>query len=105
MYFRETSENGLDFRFPDCEQCLLAFSRILYQGEILVVYNSSPKNTKEGYVTIDNAINKENLLMECIYGNKKKVKIEKNTALETDRLFIKVKLRPMEFLIFKNNWV
>ncbi|WP_339724822.1 alpha-amylase family glycosyl hydrolase [Maribacter stanieri] len=102
MYFRETSKNGLDFQFPECEECLLAFSRILHEGEILVVYNSSPKNTKEEHIAIDSIINKEGMLMECIYGNKKKTKIEKNRDQEADRFFIKVKLKPMEFLIFKN---
>lgn len=103
MYFRETSKNGLDFQFPDCEECLLAFSRILHQGEILVVYNSSPKDTKEEYIAVDTNINEEGILMECLYGNKKNIKIEKNTDKEADRLFIKVKLKPMEFLMFKNN--
>ncbi|MCK0191972.1 MULTISPECIES: alpha-amylase family glycosyl hydrolase [Arenibacter] len=103
MYFRETSKNGLDFQFPDCEKCLLAFSRILHTGEILVVYNSSPKDIKEEYIAIDTTINKEGTLMQCIYGNKKKIRIEKNIDQDADRLFIKVKLKPMEFLIFKNH--
>jgi alpha-amylase len=103
MYFRETSENGLDFQFPNCEECLLAFSRILYQGEILIVYNSSPKDTKEEYIVVDSIINKEVIRMECIYGNTKKIPIEKNIDQQDGRLFIKVKLKPMEFLIFKNS--
>tara|TARA_R110000822_G_scaffold53643_9_gene138282 strand:- start:4179 stop:5864 length:1686 start_codon:yes stop_codon:yes gene_type:complete len=102
MYFREISKNGVDFHFPDGKECLLAFSRILHQGEILVVYNSSPKDTKEEYIAVDTAINKEDSLMDCIYGNKKKIRIEKNTDQEAGRLFIKVKLKPMEFLMFKN---
>ena len=102
MYFREISKNGVDFHFPDGKECLLAFSRILHQGEILVVYNSSPKDTKEEYIAVDTAINKEGSLMDCIYGNKKKIRIEKNTDQEAGRLFIKVKLKPMEFLMFKN---
>jgi len=103
MYFRETSKNGLDFQYPDCEECLLAFSRILHQGEILIVYNSSQKNTKNEYIAVDNTINKEDTLMECIYGNNKKILIEKKIEQQDGRLFIKVKLRPMEFLIFKNH--
>ncbi|MBW8242834.1 hypothetical protein K1F50_08495 [Muricauda oceani] len=102
MYFREISKNGVDFHFPDGKECLLAFSRILHQGEILVVYNSSPKDTKEEYIAVDTTINKEGSLMDCIYGNKKKIRIEKNTDQEAGRLFIKVKLKPMEFLMFKN---
>mgnify|MGYP003658245690 FL=1 len=80
----------------------MAFSRILHEGEILIVYNSSPKDTKEEYIAIDTTINKEGSLMECLYGNKKKIRIEKNKDREVGRLFIKVKLKPMEFLIFKN---
>jgi alpha-amylase len=102
MYFREISKNGVDFHFSDGKECLLAFSRILHQGEILVVYNSSPKDTKEEYIAVDTTINKEGSLMDCIYGNKKKIRIKKNTDQEAGRLFIKVKLKPMEFLMFKN---
>ena len=102
MYFRKTSKNGLDFQYPDCEECLLAFSRILHQGEILIIYNSSPKDTKEEYIEVDTTINNEDTLMECIYGNKKRIMIKKNRDQQDGRLFIKIKLKPMEFLIFKN---
>ena len=40
--------------------------------------------------------------MECIYGNKKRIMIKKNRDQQDGRLFIKIKLKPMEFLIFKN---
>lgn len=103
MYFRETSKNAIDFHYPNCEECLLAFSRVLHNGEILVVYNSSPKDTKEEYVLIDNGINNENTYMKCIYGGKTKIKVQKNADRQDSRLYIKLKLKPMEFLIFKNS--
>lgn len=102
MYFRETSKNGIDFHYPNCEECLLAFSRVLHNGEILVVYNSSPKDSKEEHITIDKVINSANTYLKCIHGRKTKIKIQNNKCGQDDRLFIKLKLSPMEFLIFKN---
>lgn len=101
MYFRETSEDGIHFHFPNCKECLLAFSRVLHDGEILVVYNSSPSDTKEEYIIIDNSINNENTYMKCIHGSRTKIKIRKDIHNE-GRLCIKLVLAPMEFLIFKN---
>ncbi|MEY8021365.1 alpha-amylase family glycosyl hydrolase [Muriicola sp. SD30] len=103
MYFRKTSKNAVGFHYPNCEECLLAFSRILHNGEILVVYNSSPKDAKEEHVLIDATINKAGRQMKCIYGGKTKIKVQKNADGQDSRLYIKLKLKPMEFLIFKNS--
>lgn len=102
MYFRKTSVDGFNFHFPECEECLLAFSRVLHNGEILVVYNSSPKDDKVEYITIDNNLNCENNYMKCIYGRNAQIKIQKIENRVEGPLFIKVKLKPTEFLIFKN---
>ncbi|WP_431128320.1 alpha-amylase family glycosyl hydrolase [Flagellimonas flava] len=101
MYFRETSEDGIHFHHPDCKECLLAFSRVLHDGEILVVYNSSPTDTKEEYIIVDNGINNENTYMKCIYGNRTRIKIRRDMH-DKGRSYIKLVLDPMEFLIFKN---
>jgi alpha-amylase len=103
MYFRKTSKNTVDFHYPNCEECLLTFSRVLHNGEILVVYNSSPKDVKVEYVLIDATINNAGGHMKCIYGGKTKVKVQKKLDRQDSRLYIKLKVKPMEFLIFKNS--
>ncbi|WP_097046914.1 alpha-amylase family glycosyl hydrolase [Flagellimonas pacifica] len=102
MYFRQTSTNGIDFHYPDCAECLLAFSRILFKDELTVVYNSSPTNTKEEYVLIDNMINAKGKYMKYLFGRKGRVKIRGHAPSNDGPLFFKVTLKPMEFLILKN---
>lgn len=103
MYFRETSTDGIYFHYPDCPECLLVFSRILFHEEITIAYNTSPVDTKEEYVMIDATINKKRKYMKYIFGRKGKVKIRKKYDGEDSPLFIKLSLRPMEFLILKNS--
>ncbi len=52
QYFREISEDGSRFAFPDRGRCTIAFSRILDTDEVLVVINldSSPRND---FITVD----------------------------------------------------
>lgn len=102
MYFRQTSTDGLDFHYPNRAGCLLAFSRILFEGEILVVYNSSLNEIKEEYIAVDRNINNPLTHMQCIFGRKRKYMIQKTSVRENNPYFIKLKLKPMEFLIFKN---
>jgi alpha-amylase len=103
MYFRETSPDGVDFHYTDCEECLLVFSRILFHDEITIAYNTSPVDTKDEFVMIDATINKERKYMKYIFGRKGKVKIRKKYDGEDSSLFIKLSLKPMEFLILKNS--
>ena len=102
MYFRQTSTDGLNFHYPDCAECVLAFSRILFEGEILVVYNSSPSYTKEEYIAVDGSINMASAYMNSIFGRVGRARVQKTSNHENNPLFIKLKLKPMEFLIFKN---
>lgn len=52
QYFREISENGVDFGYPADGKCTLAYSRILDDTEILIAMNldSTPRND---FVTVD----------------------------------------------------
>jgi len=58
MFLREISSDGHHFHLPNCPHYTLAFSRMLFEEEILVVYNSSPSDAKEEYILIDSTLNK-----------------------------------------------
>lgn len=46
MYYRQISDNGIDFGFPYGTTYTLAFSRLLYNREVLIAFNvsSQPRN-------------------------------------------------------------
>lgn len=100
MFLREISSNGRHFHLPDCPHCTLAFSRILFDEEILVLYNSSPSDAKEEYVLVDSTLNKDKKIMNCIYGKSGAIEIHKQE--EQSIRFIKIYLQPMQFVILKN---
>ena len=103
MFMREISASGIQFHLPECNRCTLAFSRILFTQEVLVVYNSSETEAKEEYVLLDPAINQDNEWMYPVFGIEKKVKIlsgeDENSA---PIRYVKFHLEPMQFLILKN---
>lgn len=52
QYFREISENGTDFGYPNNGKCTLAYSRILDDTEILVALNVD-SSFRNDYVPVD----------------------------------------------------
>lgn len=100
MFLREISADGYHFHLPNCPHCTLAFSRILFDEEILVVYNSSPSDAKEEYILIDDNLNKNRRNMNCIYGESGSIEILKHKELGIR--FIKLYLLPMHFVVLKN---
>lgn len=55
MYMRKLSVEGKTFSLPTFEKCLLAFSRVLYDHEMVVAYNSSLTEQDEEYILVDPA--------------------------------------------------
>lgn len=99
MHFRQTSAERRDFHFSDSPQGVLAFSRILSNEEILVVYNSAVADAKEEYVLIDPGINKDKQQMRYIYGRKCGVEIQQIN----DARFVKLYLEPKQLVILKSS--
>lgn len=114
LYFREVSGNGTDFGHPYGAGSLLAFSRILYATEILVVVNTSFSTSFHGFVVLDSDINRAHPLATVVYSNIGTVgqgtvqtvsparfyEDDKLTGIaDTAALFIK--LAPMEVQIIK----
>jgi glycosidase len=69
LYFREISGNGLDFGQSSGIGGILAFSRILYDREILIVANTSTTNPFAGYALMDIDINRSKSAMTVAYSN------------------------------------
>lgn len=100
MYMREYSNDGRTFCHPYHHDCMLAFSRILFQEEIVTVYNDSTDHEDEEYICVDRNINPVGSVFRFIYGGKGKVHVLCND--DETRHFIKIKLRPMQFVILTN---
>lgn len=99
MHFRQTSAERRNFHFSDSPQGVLAFSRILSNEEILVVYNSAVADAKEEYVLVDPGINKDKQQMRYIYGRKCGVEIQQSNGAS----FVKLYLEPKQLVILKSN--
>ncbi|MBL0741044.1 alpha-amylase family glycosyl hydrolase [Chryseolinea lacunae] len=100
MYMRESSRSGKNFYLPVYADCMLAFSRILYDEEILVVYNHSLTKSDEEYIVVDKHLNAEGSVFRFCYGGKGKIHVLKNE--DGSHHFVKVKLNPGQFVILTN---
>ncbi|HXD79007.1 MAG TPA: alpha-amylase family glycosyl hydrolase [Puia sp.] len=69
IYFREVSGNGRDFGHSSGIGGILAFSRILYDREVLVVANTSTATLFDGYVLVDIDINRSLPAMTISYSS------------------------------------
>jgi glycosidase len=98
LYFREVSGNGTDFGQSNGIGGILAFSRILYDRELLIVANTSTANTFEGWVVMDIDINRSQPSMTVAYSNFNSTGTSNVQIIgQTAALFIK--LAPMEVQI------
>ena len=107
MHMRKVSSDGKYFHLPECEKCLIAFSRVLFNQEILVAFNSSTTEEKDEYVTVKRlSAGKsgqplaESSFFNFLYGNTGTVKVLENP--DDSRHFIKLNLKPMQFVILSN---
>ncbi len=100
MYMRDFSSDGKVFQLPVYHDCLLAFSRILYDEEMLIVYNDSLTHEDEEYIGVDRHLNPEGSEFRFYYGGHGKIHVLKNE--DGSRHFIKIKLSPGQFVILSN---
>ena len=101
MYMRKISSDGVNFHFQHCEKCTLAFSRVLFNEEIVVVYNSSVSQSKEECIEIDYRINKNSKCLKAIYGYENCVEVLKAKD-GSKRRFIRLYLQPKQFIMLKS---
>ncbi|CAG5017863.1 Alpha-amylase [Dyadobacter sp. CECT 9275] len=100
MYMRKLSVDGKNFMLPTFEKCLLAFSRVLYDEEIVVAYNSSQDEYDEEYIRVDPLLNPQGSSLNFIYGQHGSVNVLLNE--EGNKHFIKLKLEPGQFVVLTN---
>ena len=100
MYMRESSPDGKNFQLPVSHDCMLSFSRILYDEEMLIVYNDSLTNADEEYIGVDRHLNPEGSVFRFCYGDEGKIHVLKNE--DGSRHFIKLRLKPAQFVILTN---
>ncbi|MGV3639611.1 MAG: alpha-amylase family glycosyl hydrolase [Adhaeribacter sp.] len=101
MYIREIAEAGEEFYWPHCPECILAFSRILANEELVVIYNSSVTSTKTVKVKLDSSIQKERGKMVYLYGDAGEIPLEKTMESNQEIYFINIQLTPLQFVILK----
>lgn len=101
MYLREFSEAGDIFRLPHCHKCVLAFSRVLANEEITVIYNSSTTLAKTVKVKLEKRVHKKKEKMTYLYGAEGSVPVEKFFLNNKEIYFIEVPLKPMQFVVLK----
>ncbi len=100
MYMRELSEDGKTFHLPAFKNCLLAFSRVLFDEEMVIAYNSSLTDSDEEYILVDPLLNPEGSIFRYSYGGTGSVHVM--ISEDGDRHFIKLKLAPAQFVILSN---
>lgn len=100
MHMRKISTDGKYFHLPECEKCLIAFSRVLFDQEIVVVFNSSTVEEKEEYVTVKQQPTEKKYSYRFLFGDTGKVEVLEN--MDGSRHFVKLKLRPMQFVMLSN---
>jgi glycosidase len=99
MFMREVSEDGKIFAFPNNHPCTLAFARTLVEEEFLIVYNTSEVAEKISLVPLGRNLNIRKKSMKFLYGNDGIVPIEKIGLNDGEIRFIRLKLKPMQFVI------
>lgn len=101
MYFRQISGNSLDFGFPQGQPCTLAFSRILAYQEVLTAYNTSPTESRNDYVNVDNMLHQKGDTLNFLYGKEGSVMVQSHPDSGNPSLFIQLELAPMQFVILQ----
>ena len=101
MHMRKISKDGIHFHLPECEKCLIAFSRVLFDQEIVVAFNSSTTEEKEEHISIKRQPNVDKAFLKFLYGDTGKVKVLENPDYIGH--YIKLRLKPMQFVMLCNH--
>ncbi len=111
LYFREISGNGVDFGHSAGVGGVIAYSRVLYESEVVVIANTNTELPFIGHVIVDLDLNRQASPFQVLYSNKGKqgqAPVTPGTCNFWDRNVLKgrgtaaklsVELQPMEALI------
>jgi len=98
MYMRPISSDRIHFQLPSCSECLLAFSRVLFDDEILVAYNTSVTSEKLEYVQVENGRAKS---FKFLFGDNGDVQVHSTEDRKTN--YVELKVRPLQFVILQRS--
>jgi alpha-amylase len=107
MYFRETSSDGVSFALPQNQPCVLAFSRIVADDEVLVAYNTSATDRRVEHVIVAADLRRTDDRMRFLYrsgagdGRLGDVPILRHSDPVNGSRFVRLELEPMEFVILR----
>ena len=102
MFMRESSKDGIHFHLPECNKCILSFSRILYDQEVVFVFNSSTSEAREENILVDCQLNRNRKWMKPVYGLKANVEIFHSENPANPICYVKLYLKPKQLVILKN---
>jgi glycosidase len=97
MYFRQISQDGVHFGLPYGSTYTLAFSRLLYGREVLVVYNVSAAPRTDA-VVVDSSIHKAGDSMQVLHGGAGALPVE---STPDGTHFVRVALAGHQFAILE----
>jgi alpha-amylase len=98
MYYRQISDNGVDFGLPYGTTYTLAFSRLLYHREVLVVYNVSAQARNDAIIVDATLHGATGSVMTYLYGGTGSVPVQ--GPLNGPR-FVRLSLPPHGFAILR----
>jgi hypothetical protein len=97
MYYRQISDNGIDFGLPFGSTYTLAFSRILYPTEVLVAYNVSGASRND-CIVVDAGLHAVGDSMTFLHGEAGTVPIER---APNGTLFVRLGLSANQFVVLR----
>jgi glycosidase len=96
QYFRECSEQGIDFSFSSDKGGIISYSRILNDKEMLICANTSTNQGMTIFIVVDENLNPQNRMWKVIFSSKNNLPPAIPTSV-FDRIHaVKVTLEPME---------
>ena len=109
MYLRETSSDGRGFALPQEQPCVLAFSRIVADDEVLVAYNTSTTERRVEHVIVDADQLRPEGRMRFLFrggeaaadGSLGDVVVLRHPDPGNESRFVRLELEPMEFVILR----
>ena len=97
MYFREISVDGVHFGLPYGREYTLAFSRLLYAREVLVLYNVSAASRADAIV-VDATLHPAGSALSYLFGGTGSVPVERSA---NGAAFVRVPLGGHQFAILR----
>jgi alpha-amylase len=78
-----------------------SYSRLLFSREVLVAYNVSTTDTHDFHIIVDANFQKDRPSMKFLYGGTGTVPVLKHADPNDPTRFIKLNLKPMQYVILK----